>query len=281
MSATSYHLAERGVSVGLLSAAEVEAGLATGRLSAATLSWREGETGWIPLAARPEFTPAIGAFRALVPSPALAFEDTLLLRLDWTTWARTMRAVWLAPRSAFRPTTLSAGLGRAAFWVLFCATLAAPFVYVQLVLTGAATSGTGGRSILSGIQVVAPAGLDLSRFAAFCLPFPLVMVVLTTGGACLLQALLFLLGGGKAGFRVTARVVAYVTGAMLMLAVVPCGWALAPFAVLAYLSVSLREAHRDAVWKPLFALAVAGFCAGCVAAAFMALAVWPFFRPMG
>jgi hypothetical protein len=81
------------------------------------------------------------------------------------------------------------------------------------------------------------------------------MVVLTMAGACLLHAFLVLFGGGKAGFRVTARVVAYVTGAMLMLAVVPCGWGFAPFAMLAYLSVTLREAHRDAAWKPLAAMA--------------------------
>ncbi|MEY5005425.1 MAG: domain 2 [Verrucomicrobiota bacterium] len=280
MSASPYHLAERGVSLGVLSGPEVEAGLATGRLSAATLSWREGESGWIALAARPEFTPAIGAFRSLVPPPALAFDATPLLRLDWTTWARTMRAVWSAPRSAFRPTAISAGLGRAAFWVLFCATLAAPFVYLQLVLADAALP-FGRRSILAGIQVVAPAGLDLSRFAAFFFPFPPAMVVLTMAGACLLHAFLVLFGGGKAGFRVTARVVAYVTGAMLMLAVVPCGWGFAPFAMLAYLSVTLREAHRDAAWKPLAAMAGAGFCAACVGAAFMALAVRPFFRPIG
>jgi hypothetical protein len=280
MRATPYHLAERGVSVGVLSAAEVEAGLATGRLSAATLSWREGESGWIALATRPEFSAAIGAFRSLVPPPALAFEDTPFLRLDWAAWARTMRAVWSSPRSAFRPTSVSAGLGRALWWVLVCATLAAPFVYIQLVLTGAALP-FGRRSVLSGIQVVVPTGLDLSHFAAFFFPFPLAMVALVLGGACLLHALLVLLGGGKAGLRVTARVAAYISGAMLMLAVVPCGWVLVPFVMLAYLSVSLREAHRDAAWQPLLALAVAGFCAACVAAAFMALAVWPFFRPMG
>jgi hypothetical protein len=281
MSATPYHLAERGFSVGVLSGSEVEAGLATGRLAAATFSWREGEPGWIALAARPEFAAAIGAFQTLVPPPALAFEASPKLWPGWTAWARTMRAVWSAPRSAFRPSTISAGLGRAAFWVLFCATLAAPFVYLQLVLTDAALPFSGRRSILSGIQVAAPAGLDLSRFAAFFAGFPLAMVALILGGACLLHALLVLLGGGKAGFRVTARVVAYVTGAMLMLAIVPCGWALAPFVMLAYLSVSLREAHRDTAWKPLLALAVAGFCSVCVAMAFMALAVRPFFRPMG
>jgi hypothetical protein len=280
MSATPYHLAERGVSVGVLSAAEVEAGLATGRLSASTLSWREGEPGWVALAARPEFNVAIWAFRSLVPPPALAFDDAPLLRLDWTAWARTMRAIWGSPRAAFRPTPVSAGLGRALWWLLVCATLAAPFVYFQLVLTGASLP-FGRRSVLSGIQVAVPTGLDLSHFAAFFFPFPLAMVALVLGGACLLHAVLVLLGGGQAGLRVTARVVAYISGAMLALAVVPCGWAITPFVMLAYLSVSLREAHRDAAWKPLLALAVAGFGAGCVATAFMALAVWPFFRPMG
>ena len=280
MSATPYHLAERGVSVGVLSGSEVEAGLATGRLSATTLSWREGEPGWIALAVRPEFSAAIGAFRSLVPPPALAFEVTPLLRLDWAAWARTMRTIWSSPRVAFHPPPASVGLGRPLWWVIVCATLAAPFVYFQLVFTGAALP-FGRRSVLSGIQVAVPTGLDLSHFAAFFFPFPLAMVALVLGGACLLHALLVLLGGGKAGLRVTARVAAYISGAMLALAVVPCGWVLVPFVMLAYLSVSLREAHRDAAWKPLLALAVAGFCAACVAAAFMALAVWPFFRPMG
>jgi hypothetical protein len=281
MSAAPYHLAERGVSVGVLSAAEVEAGLATGRLSSATLSWREGEPCWLALAARPEFTPAIGAFRALVPPPALAFDAAPLLRLDWTAWARTLRAIWGSPRQAFRAPAASVSLRRACWWVIVCATLAAPFLYLQLTLAGAASADAVATRFHPGANTPTPAGLDLSRFAAFFAGFPLAMVALILGGACLLHALLVLLGGGKAGFRVTARVVAYVTGAMLMLAIVPCGWALAPFAMLAYLSVSLREAQRDAAWKPLLALALAGFGAGCVALAFMALAVWPFFRPMG
>ena len=166
MSATPYHLAVRGVSVGVLSGSEVEAGLATGRLSATTLSWREGEPGWIALAVRPEFSAAIGAFRSLVPPPALAFEVTPLLRLDWAAWARTMRTIWSSPRVAFHPPPASVGLGRPLWWVIVCATLAAPFVYSQLVLTGAALP-FGRRSVLSGIQVAVPTGLDLSHFAAF------------------------------------------------------------------------------------------------------------------
>jgi hypothetical protein len=281
MSADPYHLAERGVSVGVLSAAEVEAGLATGRLSAATLSWREGEPGWIALAARPEFTSAIGAFRALVPPPALAFDAAPLLRLDWTAWARTLRTIWGSPRQVFRAPAASVSLRRAFWWLVVCATLVAPFLYLQLTLAGGASAGAVAARFQSGSLTSTPAGLDLSRFAAFFAGFPLVMVVSVFGGACLLHAILTLLGGGKAGFRATARVVAYVGSAMLMPAVVPCGWALLPFVTLGYLSVSLREAHREAPWRPWVALAVAAFCTACVATAFMALAVRPFFRPMG
>jgi hypothetical protein len=278
MSADPYHLAERGVGVGVLSATEVEAGLATGRLSAATLSWREGEAAWVLLGARPEFAPAIGAFRALVPPPTLAFEASPLLRLDWTTWAQTLRTVWGSPRVAFRGPSHAGGPVRAFWWVLFCATISAPFLYVQLTLMGAATSST---PLLTGVKGVAPVGLDLGHFAAFFFPFPLAMVALVFGGACLLHAVLVLVGGGKAGFRVSVRVVSYVAGAMLMLAVAPCGWAIAPFLASGYLSVAMREAHRDPAWKPLLALAVAGFCAACAVLAFLAMAVWPFFRPMG
>jgi hypothetical protein len=278
MSAAPYHLAERGVSVGVLSAAEVEAGLATGRLSATTLSWRDGEAGWVSLGSRLEFVSAIYAFRALVPPPSLAFEASTLLKLDWTTWAQTLLTVWGSPRLAFRPSADAPSISRAFWWVLVCATLTAPFLYVQLLLMGAATSS---KQVLPGVQAVAPAGLDLGHFAAFFFSFPLAMAALAFGGASLLHALLVLIGGGKAGFRATVRVVAYVVGAMLIFAAVPCTCLFVPFAVLGYLSASLRAAHRDAAWKSTLALVVAGFGAACVAAAFMALATWPFFRPMG
>lgn len=287
MSANPYHLAERGEGVGALTAAEVEAGLATGRLSASTLSWREGESAWIVLAARPEFASAIRAYRTLVPPPALAFEAAPMLRLDWTAWARTLRAVWGSPRKAFHPSGPAPGLGRAVWWVLVCAMLSAPFIYVSLVCLGEASAEFTAERILARMlehergASAAPAGLDLSRGAAFLVGFPLAMLALTAGGACLLHAMLRWVGGGREGLRATVRSVAYVAGAMNMAAVLPCAWPLVPFTTAAYLWVALRTAHRDAAWKPLFALSVAAFCSACAATIFIALAVWPFFRPMG
>ncbi len=281
MSDHPYHLAERGVGVGVLTAAEVEAGLATGRLSALTLSWREGEPAWIPLAARPEFASAIGAFHALAPSPALAFDASPRVWPGWSLWAQTMRAIWLTPRAAFRTPAPSSVRGRSVGWVLVCAFLAAPFLYVQLAYAGGATSEAITARILAGAPAVAPAGLDLGRFAAFLVGFPLVMPAAAFGGACLMHAVLVLFGGGKAGLRVTFRVVAYVGGAMLMPAIIPCGWMLVPMLMLAYLSVALPAAYREPAWKSTLALVVAGFAAACGAAAFMALAIWPFFRPLG
>lgn len=280
MSADPYHLAERGVGVGVLSAQEVEAGLATGRLSAATLSWREGEAAWMPLGARPEFAPAVGAFRTLVPPPALAFDASSKPWPGWAAWAQTMRAIWRAPRRVFRSAAETAGLGRSVAWLVICAFLVAPFLYAQLAYTG----GVASEILLwsaSDNPVVPPTRLDLGRFAAFLVGFPLVMPAAAFGGACLMHAMLVLFGGGKAGLRVTFRLVAYVGGAMLMPAIVPCGWLLSPLLTLAYLSVALPSAHRESAWRPVLALAVAAFAAGCVAVAFMGLAMSPFFRPMG
>jgi len=280
MSDPPYHLAERGVGVGVLSAQEVAAGLATGRLAATTLSWREGEAAWVTLAMRPEFVAAVGAFRTLVPPPALAFEASVKAWPGWSAWAQTMRAIWRAPRSALRSPAETAVRGRSVAWLLVAAFLVAPFLYAQLAYTG----GVASEILLwsaSDNPVVPPARLDLGRFATFLVGFPLAMPAAAFGGACLMHAVLVMFGGGKAGLRVTFRVVAYVVGAMLMPAILPCGWMLAPLLTLAYLSLALPTAHREAAWMSVLALAVAGFGAGCVAVAFMALAVWPFFRPMG
>jgi hypothetical protein len=280
MSDHPYHLAERGVGVGVLTSVEVAAGLATGRLAASTLSWREGEAAWMPLGARPEFAGAVGAFRTLVPPPALAFDASSKPWPGWAAWAQTMRAIWGAPRRVFGSPAGTAGLGRSVAWLVICAFLVAPFLYVQLAYTGGVALEIHLWSV-SDNPVVPPARLDLGRFAAFLVGFPLVMPAAAFGGACLMQAVLVMLGGGKAGLRVTFRLVAYVVGAMLMPAIVPCGWMLSPLLTVAYLSVALPAAHRESAWKSVLALAVAGFGAGCVAVAFMALAVWPFFRPMG
>jgi hypothetical protein len=280
MSDQPYHLAEREVGVRVLTAAEVEAGLATGRLSATTLSWRDGEAAWVVLAARPEFVSAIGAFRALAPPPALAFEASTRPWPGWAAWAQTMRAIWGAPRSVFRSPAGTAFRGRSVAWLLLSAFLVAPFLYAQLAYAGGATSEILLRSALDD-PGVPPARLDLGRFAAFLVGFPLVMPAAAFGGACLMHAVLVMFGGGKAGLRVTFRLVAYVGGAMLMPAIVPCGGMLTPLLTLAYLSVALPAAHREPAWKSTLALVVAGCGAACLAAACMALAVRPFFRPMG
>lgn len=263
----------------MLGAQEVEAGLATGRLSASTLSWREGEAVWLPLGARPEFAAAAAAYRTLVPPPLLAFEAAGKRWPGWRAWAQTLRAVW-SPRAVFREPPPAAVRGRSVEWVMLCAFIVAPFLYVQLDYAGGVTT----EIILwqaSDHPVVPPARMDLGRFAVFLLGFPLVLTAAVFGAACLMHAVLVLFGGGRAGLRVTFRVVAYVVGAMLMPAIIPCGGTIVPLLTMACLSAALPEAHREPAWRSLLALAVAGFFAGCAAVGFMTLAVWPFFRPMG
>lgn len=286
MSDHSYHLAERGIGVGVLTAEEVEAGLATGRLSATTLSWREGEAAWMPLGARPEFAPAVGAYRTLVPPPLLAFEASAKPWPGWTAWAQTLRAIWSRPRTTFARGGFQGPLRRSLGWTFLCAILVAPFLFIQADVIGSMSSSAFFLvRIGAGLPTEAlrsfSAGEDLVRFLVFLAWFPPAMVGLVFGLACLLSVVLGIFGGGRGGFGVTLRVVAYVVGAWLVPAVLPCSAPLAAFGGLVSLWFSLRSAHADPAWKTSFALAAAACAAGCAAVVLMALAVWPFFRPMG
>ncbi len=280
MSAAPYHLAERGVSVGVLSEAEVEAGLATGRLSASTLSWREGESGWTPLAARPEYAAAIGAARSLVPSPALPFDAADRL-FAWAAWFATLRAVWSGPRRAFTPSPGASGWRRALGFAFLSAVLAAPLLYGQLLFLDQAADTLVAVRVGGVSAPPALPGLDLSQFAGFSLGYPLLSTLLLGGAAPLLHALIRLLGGGHGGLAASVRAVAYVAGAITPTAVIPGFSCLTPFLLFGYLWVALVATHREPLWRPLLALSVAGFLTACVAGVFFAYALSPFFRPLG
>ena len=276
---TPYHLAERGVSVGVWSETEVEAGLATGRLSAATLSWREGEPGWIALTARPEFASAIGAFRALGrSSPALPF-DSARSSSAAAAWFATVRAVWTAPRLSFQPSAGKIAWMRSLGFALACAALVAPLLYAQSWILDQAF-GTA----LSGLGRAAPPprpGVDLSRFTGFLLAGPLLATALLGAGATLAHLLLRLLGGGRGGLAATVRTVAYVGGAISLSAALPAFSCLSPYLLFGYLWVALAAAHGDPIWRPMAALAATALLAACAAGVFLAFALSPFFRPLG
>jgi hypothetical protein len=265
----------------VLSAAEVEAGLATGRLSSSTYSWREGETAWTPLGDRTEFASAIGAGRALAPeTPALPFEATTR-SFPGAAWTGTVRAIWSSPRYAFAPSPGASAWRRALWFVLLSAALASPMLYGQCwFLDQAADALDAWRGFGSPAPGALP-GLDLPRFTTFLLAYPLLVTLLSGGAALLLQMLLRVLGGGRGGLSASVRAVAYVVGVISLSAAIPLLSCLTPFLLFGYLWVALAATHRDPLWRPLLALSVMGFLAACVSGVFFAFVLDPFFRPMG
>jgi hypothetical protein len=297
MSADPYHLAERGISLGVFRPAEVEAGLATGRFAGTVLSWREGESGWVALASRPEFGAARSAFVTLQPvtSPAFEVGPRWFSPGFFRRWALTWFGVLFRPATTFRPFQEGGRIGRAWLWLLLAAALAVP----ALFFLGQASLAFFLRAIGRTVEM-RTAGLNLTYLgrALFLLP------LWATGLAALLTLALHvglrIFGGGVAGWRATFRVIAYLGGAWLLAGValflglgplLPRTSAAGGFLSLAVcvaglgfgilLARALALAHGDAGWKPalaMLAVLVLGCCAGglCIAAA-----AAPFFANLG
>jgi len=297
MSADPYHLAERGISLGVFRPAEVEAGLATGRFAGTVLSWREGESGWVALASRPEFGAARSAFVTLQPvtSPAFEVGPRWFAPGFFRRWALTWFGVLFRPAATFRPFQEGGRIGRAWLWLLLAAALAVP----ALFFLGQASLAFFLRAIGRTVEM-RTAGLNLTYLgrALFLLP------LWATGLAALLTLALHVglrvFGGGVAGWRATFRVIAYLGGAWLLAGVasflglgplLPRTSAADGFLSLAVcvaglgfgilLARALALAHGDAGWKPalaMLAVLVLGCCAGglCIAAA-----AAPFFANLG
>lgn len=297
MSVAPYHLADRGGSLGVFRAAEVEAGLATGRFTGTVLSWREGEPGWIPLARRPEFGAARAAFVTLQPvtSPAFEVGGRLLASGFLARCAQTWLGVVFRPTATFTPFRERAGIRLAWLWLLLAAALAVPLLF----LLGQAALGAFLRSLGRGVDVRLD-GLNLTYLGKALFFLPLWASGLVAGLTLPLQAALRVFGGGAAGWRTTFRVLAYLGGAWLLAGValflaaspfVPRNFAGqgAPYLLtaVAFLSFgallgrSLALAHGDAPWKAGLAMVALLLLGCCGAGILIPFVLYPFFAQLG
>ena len=213
MSADPYHLAERGISLGVFRPAEVEAGLATGRFAGTVLSWREGESGWVALASRPEFGAARAAFVTLQPvtSPAFELSPRWFSAGFFRRWVLTWFGVLFRPAATFRPFREGGRLGRAWLWLLLAAALAAPLLF----FLGQAALTAFLRAIGRTVEL-RTAGLNLTYLGRALFLLPLWATGLVAVLTLALHLVLRVFGGGIAGWRATFRVIAYLGGAWLL-----------------------------------------------------------------
>jgi len=266
------HLARDGRSLGQREVPEILTALTFGELRPSDLSWREGETAWMPLGQRPEFAAAT-AIRPM-PEPALErWREVGLLRAT----GLTLRETLLAPVSTFAALPARGGPGPAFLLHLAVACLANALGlawaewFIRPVWEGA----------LGAFSNLLPWGQVLRFFGWLALVTPVLVSVGAWVGPTLLHGALRLLGGGKGGWGVTFRVTNYVGAATNLILAIPLLGILAlPWGAFCLIA-GLGAAHRDDAWRPMLAIALACMTACCLFVGAAVLALLPFFAQLG
>ena len=256
MSQAPYHLAATGQSLRVLSYSEVESGLATGRLDPATWSWCETEVQWQALSRRPEFAHAVQAARMMAPPAPLAWEDAGASRSYLKRYFRTLKEVLFRPQKTFREFKPEVTPWAAVRWFGLSAMLSllvgfglySPLIYWV-------------RQSLAqkfGTVLFADSGpmVNLSYLLRAIFGGSLVLGLWLLVGASVLQVILKILQAGQKGWGVTLRTLAYVLGAYLWVALLPCGSLFVPILLVIAATRALAFAHAEPEWKPLIAVLV-------------------------
>ena len=272
MSSQTYHLADRGQSLGTLDSQAVLVGLATGRLSPDTLSWQEGEAGWVTLRHRPEFASGVSAVASLEPPPpALPWEAQVTRwnsRPQFATLSATLKAVLFRPQATFTAAVSSDSLRAPIQWLLWASVVAVlvgfPLWSVLLSLRPALLGKFGMP------ETAAPAIFNLTYFFRALALYPLAAFVGTFVIAFSVHGLLRLFGGGQAGWRRTFRTLAYVLGAMCLVLALPVTACAVPVWGFILALLALGFAHQEPAWRGFLAVglvATVGCCSGLIASA--------------
>ena len=116
-------------------------------------------------------------------------------------------------------------------------------------------------------ESAAPAIFNLTYFARAIVVYPLMLLALTAVATLLVHGLLRLTGGGKAGWQRTARTLAYVAGALCLVAAIPPVALAVPLWGFILAILALGYAHRDEAWRgflAMFTLSCLGCCGGLI-----------------
>jgi hypothetical protein len=253
MSQPSYHLAYSGQSLGVLSFAEIEAALATGKLSRSTWSWCEGEPQWQELQGRQEFAHALQAATFIAPPTPLTWEDASgsqgYLKRYFVTW----REVLVRPKKTFTTLPAVSTPWRAVGWFVVSAwlSLAVGFLLYSPLLYLARQSLTQ----QFGALLFADNGpmINLSYLVRAMFGGSLLLLVWLLVGTGFIHGVLRLLGGGQRGWGATLRTLAYVLGTYLWLSLLPCGFVIVPIVTLIASTRALAFTHSQPEWKGLLA----------------------------
>lgn len=269
------HIARGSQQLGQFGAAEVAAGLKSGRFSPSDLAWEEGMPEWKPLASitglesffedepaaeTPDEMQSASPARPATAEPAwerrgdLGFVGALV---------ETVRQVLTQPAPVFSAMPKEAGFGNPLLysvllsWVGFVASCIYQYVYMRV----------DPASFEESFQGVTDT-IFLSALVATVMFMPLVLIAAAFIGAAIMHFFLWMLGGARYSYQTTFRVLCYSQGSTAVLQFIPiCGGLFYSVWYLYCSVVGLAKAHDTDVWRVVVAVLLPAvlFCGGMIA----------------
>ena len=263
------HIARGETKLGNFPEEEVREGLRTGRFTPADLGWREGMTGWMPLA---QFTEFAGPDSPPRTPDAVPTSDAMAVVAAGLPWDRrqelgifpaffeTVKLVLLNPTAAFSTMKPEGGLGEPLIYGLIGGSVGCLFYFLFSIFISS-FGIMSNRNALGGIM-----GLGVGAVFAVLL-VPIVVAFGLFIGSAIIHLCLTLIGGARRSFETTFRVVCFSAGSTYPLMIVPiCGGLIAGVWCLAVECIGLARAHQTtigraalAIFLPLIACCGGGF----------------------
>jgi len=267
------HLNRGGQSLGQFTPEEVRAGFRDGKFTGTDLAWRDGMPTWRPLSeVVDELAPdtSTGSEPAAPALPAIA-------GIPWERRAEigffpglfeTIRAVLLEPSKAFSSMPITGGLGAPLFFFVLVGSVGglAGFVY-QAVLNSINPSTTPqDEAMMAMLGSTAVIGGSI-----MIMPVLLAAVAFVT--SALIHLALMVIGGANRPFEATFRVVCYSGGATAVLQLLPvCGAFAATIWNFIIMVIGISAVHKISTGRAAVAVLLPTLvCCGLILAAVFAL----------
>jgi len=267
------HLNRGGQSLGQFTPEELRAGFRDGKFAGTDLAWRDGMPMWKPLSeVIDELAPEAptGSESAVPALPAAA-------GIPWERRAEigffpglfeTIRAVLLEPSKAFAAMPLTGGLGAPLFFFVLVGSIGglAGFVY-QAVLNSVNPSTTPqDQAMMALLGSTAVIGGSI-----MIMPILLAAVAFIT--SALIHLALMVIGGANRPFEATFRVVCYSGGATAVLQLLPvCGAFAATIWNFIIMVIGISTVHKISTGRAAVAVLLPTLvCCGLLLAAVFAL----------
>lgn len=267
------HLNRGGQSLGQFTPEEVRAGFRDGKFVGTDLAWRDGMPMWKPLSeVIDELAPDTSA-GSEPAAPALPTTDGI----PWERRAEigffpglleTIRAVLLEPAKAFSAMPITGGLGAPLFFFVLVGSIGglAGFVY-QAVLNSINPSSTPqDQAMMALLGSTAVIGGSI-----MIMPILLAAVAFIT--SALIHLALMVIGGANRPFEATFRVVCYSGGATAVLQLLPvCGAFAATIWNFIVMVIGISAVHKIGTGRAAVAVLLPTLvCCGLILAAVFAL----------